>query len=230
MSTDKLSSQTVGASLFAAIVASLCCITPVLALFSGVSGVAATFSWVEPIRPYLVGVTILVLGFAWYQKLKPKKEEIDCECEPARSADEEDGKEPFIQSKSFLGIVTVFALILLAFPSYSHIFYPDNNNKEISGASESNLKLVNMEIEGMTCTGCEEHVEYAASQLEGVFFTKASYEAGNAAITFDKSVSSLEEVIDAINETGYTVADYKVSEADPSIILPKSESIKENNN
>jgi len=220
MSTDKLSSRTAGASLFAAIAASLCCITPVLALFSGVSGVAATFSWVEPIRPYLVGFTILVLGFAWYQKLKPKKEEIDCECE-------DDGKEPFIQSKSFLGMVTVFALILLAFPSYSHIFYPDKNNKEISGVSESNLKLVNMEIEGMTCTGCEEHVQFAASQLEGVFATQASYESGKAAITFDQSISSLEEVIDAINETGYTVVDYKVSDADPSTILPKSKPIKE---
>jgi len=223
MSTDKLSSGTVGASLFAAIAASLCCVTPVLALFSGVSGIAATFSWVEPIRPYLVGLTILVLGFAWYQKLKPKKEEIDCECE-------EDGKEPFIQSKSFLGIVTVFALILLAFPSYSHIFYPDNNNKEISGVSESNLKLVNMEIEGMTCTGCEEHVQFAASQLEGVFVTKASYESGKAAITFDQSISSLEEVIDAINETGYTVVDYKVTEADPSTIVPKSEAKKQTSN
>ncbi len=220
MSTEKLSSQTVGASLFAAIAASLCCITPVLALFSGVTGLAATFSWVEPIRPYLVGLTILVLGFAWYQKLKPKKEEIDCECE-------EDGKEPFIQSKSFLGMVTVFALIMLAFPSYSHVFYPDNNNKEISGVFESNLKLVNMEIEGMTCTGCEEHVQFAASKLEGVFVSKASYEAGNAAITFDQSISSLEEVIGAVNETGYTVVDYKVTEADPATILPKSEPVKE---
>ncbi len=214
MSTDKISSRAVGASLFAAITASLCCITPVLALFSGVSGIAATFSWVEPIRPYLVGLTIIVLGFAWYQKLKPKKEEIDCDCD-------EEGKEPFIQSKSFLGIVTVIALIMLAFPSYSHVFYPDNNNKEISGIFESNLKLVNMEIEGMTCTGCEEHVQFATSQLEGVFITKASYEAGNAAITFDQSISSLEEVIEAINETGYTVVSHKVSTADPSTIVPE---------
>ena len=84
-----------------------------------------------------------------------------------------------------------------------------------------------MEIEGMTCTGCEEHVQFAASQLEGVFVTKASYESGNATITFDQSISSLEEVIYAINETGYTVADYKVSTADPLTILPKSEPVKE---
>lgn len=59
-----------GAGLISAIAASLCCITPVLALVAGSSGIAAGFSWLEPARPYLIGITILVLGFAWYQKLK----------------------------------------------------------------------------------------------------------------------------------------------------------------
>ena len=60
-------------SILTAITASLCCITPVLALIAGTSGVASTFSWIEPFRPYLIGLTILVLLFAWYQKLKPEK-------------------------------------------------------------------------------------------------------------------------------------------------------------
>ena len=39
-------------SILTAITASLCCITPVLALIAGTSGVASTFSWIEPFRPY----------------------------------------------------------------------------------------------------------------------------------------------------------------------------------
>ena len=71
-----------GAGLVTAIAASLCCITPVLALIAGTSGIASTFSWLEPFRPYLIGLTVLVLGFAWYQKLKPQlQEEIECACE-----------------------------------------------------------------------------------------------------------------------------------------------------
>ena len=86
-----------------AIAASLCCITPVLALVAGSSGIASSFSWMEPARPYLIGFTVLVLGFAWYQKLKPRTaEEIECDCE-------EDEKPSFWQSRNFLGIVTVFA-------------------------------------------------------------------------------------------------------------------------
>ncbi|MEQ8679075.1 MAG: heavy metal transporter, partial [Cyclobacteriaceae bacterium] len=42
-----LSSKSAGAGLFAAIVASLCCITPVFSLLAGIGGIAATFSWME---------------------------------------------------------------------------------------------------------------------------------------------------------------------------------------
>src|SRR5690554_7743242 len=76
----KKDNKLIGAGILTAFAASLCCITPVLALIAGTSGLAASFSWLEPFRPYLIGLTILVLGFAWYQKLKPKKE-IDCDCE-----------------------------------------------------------------------------------------------------------------------------------------------------
>ena len=60
----KSENKLIGAGLLTAITASLCCITPVLALIAGTSGIASTFSWIEPFRPYLIGLTILVLGFA----------------------------------------------------------------------------------------------------------------------------------------------------------------------
>ena len=63
----KSDNKLIGTGLLTAITASLCCITPVLALIAGTSGIASTFSWIEPFRPYLIGLTILVLGFAWYQ-------------------------------------------------------------------------------------------------------------------------------------------------------------------
>src|SRR5690606_41994285 len=111
----KSENKLIGAGLLTAITASLCCITPVLALIAGTSGIASAFSWIEPFRPYLIGLTILVLGFDWYQKLKPQKE-IDCECDT-------DEKLKFIQSTKMVGIVTVFAIVMFAFPYYSGIFY-----------------------------------------------------------------------------------------------------------
>ena len=138
MKTDK---KLIGAGLLTAIAASLCCITPVLALVAGTSGLASTFSWLEPTRPYFIGLTILVLGFAWYQKLKPKKQ-IDCNCETEE-------KPKFIQSKTFLGIVTAFAIVMLAFPYYAHIFYP-KTEKQIIVVDKSNVQTVEFSISGMT--------------------------------------------------------------------------------
>ena len=112
----KSENKLAGLGLLTAISASLCCITPVLALLAGTSGLASTFSWLDPLRPYLIGLTVLVLGFAWYQKLKPQKQ-IDCDCDTTE-------KTPFIQTKKFLAIVTVFAGLMLAFPTYANVFFP----------------------------------------------------------------------------------------------------------
>ena len=192
--------KAIGLGVITAITASLCCITPVLALIAGTSGIASMFSWIEPFRPYLIGLTILVLGFAWYQKLKPKKE-IDCECET-------DEKPKFFQSKKFLGIVTVFAIVMLTFPLYSGIFYP-NIEKQIIVVDKSDIKTTEFKISGMTCASCEEHVNHEVNKLSGIVNSKASYENGNAIIEFDKTKTNATEIEKAINKTGYQVTDKK---------------------
>ena len=187
-------------SILTAITASLCCITPVLALIAGTSGVVSTFSWIEPFRPYLIGLTILVLLFAWYQKLKPEKE-IDCECET-------DEKPKFIQSKTFLGVVTVFAIVMLAFPYYSSVFYP-NTEKQIIVIDKSNIKTTEYKISGMTCASCEAHVNHQVNKLNGIVNSKTSYENGSAIIEFDETKTDELEIEKAINSTGYKVTDKK---------------------
>ena len=186
--------------ILTAITASLCCITPVLALIAGTSGVASTFSWIEPFRPYLIGLTILVLLFAWYQKLKPEKE-IDCECET-------DKKPKFIQSKTFLGVVTVFAIVMLAFPYYSSMFYP-NSEKQIVVVDKSNIKTTEYKISGMTCASCEAHVNHEVNKLNGIVNSKTSYENGNSIIEFDETKTNELEIEKAINATGYKVTNKK---------------------
>lgn len=200
-----VSNKWAGMGILSSLAASLCCITPVLALMAGTSGMASTFSWVEPFRPFLIGITALLIGFAWYQKLRPQtQEEIDCECE-------EDEKTPFLQSKTFLAIGTLFAGLMLAFPYYSNAFYPQN---EAPGSTifqeKPTLKLV-LDIKGMTCSGCEAHVEQAASKVEGIQKTIASYAEGKAEIEFDPAKTNPERIIEAIKTTGYQITASKVS-------------------
>ncbi|WP_286812529.1 MULTISPECIES: mercuric transport protein MerTP [unclassified Maribacter] len=186
----------VGTTIITAIAASLCCITPILALLAGTSGIASTFSWIEPFRPFLIALTLLILAIAWYQILKPKKQKIDCECE--------DEKPKFINSKKFLLLVTLFAGLMLAFPYYTQIFYP-NTNKEVVYVSETNVSKVEYKIKGMTCTGCEVHIESEVNELNGIIEVKANHEKANTIVKYDKTKVTTKEIKDAIGKTGYKI-------------------------
>jgi len=212
MNNSKSSPTWLGAGIITAIGASLCCITPVLALISGASGIASSFSWMEPFRPYLIVITLGVLGFAWYQKLKPKTaEEIACACE-------DDEKPSFFQSKTFLSIITVFAILMLAFPYYGQAFYP-KENKNVVVMSADNIKQANFKLRGMDCASCEEHIKYSVNKLPGILETKADYKTGIATVKYDQSKTDKSLIIKAIDETGYKVTSELASSG--SLIQPE---------
>ncbi len=194
MSDKKKSRNVIGIGIITAIASSLCCIAPLLALLAGTSGAASNFSWIEPARPYLIVVTFLVLGFAWWQKLKPAKKD-DCGCEVKESPS-------FLASKKFLVIVSVFAVAMTLFPYYAHIFYPAKSDANIQ-VEESNKKEITIGVEGMTCDACQNHIDHAVGQLEGVVSVNSSYANGSATVVFDKTKTNNQEIIKAINSTGY---------------------------
>ncbi len=191
------------AGLFTAIAASVCCITPVLALLGGASGLASSFSWIEPFRPYLIGVTVLVFAFAWYQKLRTQKR-VDCDCEA-------DNKKSFWQSKSFLGIVTVVAGLLISFPYYAKAFYPKPEETKVVVVDKTNIQQAVFKIKGMTCESCTQHVNSEISKVEGIITFETSYENANSTVKFDNSKTSIDSIATVINSTGYKVVSQTVT-------------------
>jgi mercuric ion transport protein len=193
-----------GAGVLSAIAASICCITPVIALLAGSSSIAANVAWIEPARPYLIGLSIAVLALAWYVKLKPSKNSnMDCNCETTKNSS-------FLQSKTFLSIVTVFAILMMTFPLYAKVFYPKPKVQAATVAVLDNKQQVNYTIQGMTCEGCEEHVNNELSKVNGVIGYKTSYAFKNSLVTFDKSKVDVKTIEAAINKTGYKVKEYKL--------------------
>ncbi|WP_375587286.1 mercuric transport protein MerTP [Flagellimonas aurea] len=200
MNIERSSYSAMFTGVFTAITASLCCITPVLALIAGTSGMASTFAWLEAFRPFFIGLTVLVLGFAWYQKLKSKsQQEIDCACE-------NDVKPSFLQSKRFLLFVTLFAGLVLAFPYFSGLFYAQPT-KEIIYVQQDNMVDITFTVEGMTCSGCENHIESEVNKLDGIVSVKASYEKSNTTVKYDRTKVTEQRIIKAINNTGYNVSE-----------------------
>lgn len=197
MSPGKLMS----AGVFTAIAASLCCITPVLALIAGTGSIASSFSWIEPARPYLIGVTIAVLGFTWYQKLKRKPLD-ECGCDTEE-------KPTFIQSKTFLVIITIFAALMISFPSYAIIFFP-KNKKEVGVVEQSAIQTLEVNIKGMSCKACEAEVNHEIYKLPGIIQSTVAYEKRNAIIQFDSTKTTLRKIIEAVQTTGYKVIDHSL--------------------
>lgn len=195
-----------GAGVLTAIAASLCCITPVIALLAGSSSIAANFSWIEPARPYLIGLSVAVLVFAWYLKLKPAKtNDMDCDCETTK-------KTSFLQSKTFLAIVTVFAILMMTFPLYAKVFYPKPKIQSTLAVVE-NEQQAKFTIQGMTCEACEEHVNNELSKVNGVLAYKTSYATRSSLVTFDKLKVDEKTIEAAINKTGYKVKRYDLVSA-----------------
>ena len=184
-------------SVLTALSASMCCITPVLAIAAGTSSLATSFHWLEPLRPYFVSASVLVLGFAWFQSFNTKKED-GCGCENPK-------KNSFFQSKTFLGLVTVISALLVSFPSYSKFFLSGSSSASVQ--QQSKAKKIVLSVSGMTCSSCEYHIESEVKKLTGISFVKASYEKSSTTVEFDEQKVKADKIIAAINGTGYKVVE-----------------------
>jgi mercuric ion transport protein len=201
----KSSGSLMSATVFSAIAASLCCIVPVIAVLAGGGSIASNFSWMEPARPYLIGLSMAVLAFAWYLKLKPvKTNDIDCNCEAK--------KPSFLQSKTFLAIVTVLATLMMSFPLYAGIFSPNSKAQSVAPVNTDNKKQVKFTIQGMTCAGCEVEVNNELSKVSGVLAYKTSYASKSSLVTYDALKVDVKTIQAAIAKTGYIVKGYEIME------------------
>lgn len=192
-----------GASILSAVAASLCCITPVLAVVAGSTSLAGNFTWIEPVRPYLIGLSVAVLAFAWYLKLKPKKS-TTVDCCPSET------KIPFMQTKAFLGMVTILAVVMMTFPLYASKLFPAPEAVLAVATQPSQKKQVRFTISGMSCAACEPHVNKELAKVPGVLSSETSYATKSSLVTFDPKRVDLKLIQAAILRTGYAVRGFEI--------------------
>lgn len=187
--------------LMAAAAASLCCITPLIALLAGASGAAASLSWLEPFRPYLVGLAVLALGFAWVQTLRTSKP-ASCAADGTCTV----GKKPFLASRTFLLLVTVTTALIASLPYYAKAFYPKPAPQSVVTVERvGGIQTATFSIKGMTCAGCEGHVNSALAKVPGVIQSVTAYAKRASVVRFDATKTTVQQLKAAIDKTGYTV-------------------------
>jgi len=67
------------------------------------------------------------------------------------------------------------------------------------------MEKIKIKIEGMTCGHCENAVQDAVRKLPGVKNIKANKDKKEAAVEYDSSLVTQEQIISVIKETGYNV-------------------------
>lgn len=64
---------------------------------------------------------------------------------------------------------------------------------------------VTLDVQGMTCEGCENAIKAGVESLDGIASVESSHEEGWTRIKYDKAVTSVEAIESKITDTGYEV-------------------------
>lgn len=183
-----------------AILSSACCITPAIVMLAGTGSFASALSWLNPVRPYFIGLTVVLLGFAWYRQLRSPRTP-ECTCNTST-------KPKFMVSKLFLGMVTVFATLMMTFPYYAHLFY-SKPEKDFTIVQVDDMQLTEFAVSGMSCEGCEAYITQQVSKLPGIVSITASYRLGQALVKYDKTKVTADDIAKVITDAGYQVTEIK---------------------
>lgn len=177
--------------ILSAVVASVCCLGPLLLILLGLGslGIGAAigrYHW------YFIAVALVLLTFAWAGYLKKKKA---CDLKVCK-----------MENKNItlftLIISTLIVTIFVALNLYTYLARKDFDDKGAkTGLIETRTAVI--PVEGMTCFTCELTVSSALKKVEGVITAKASAKEGKAWVEYDPAKISIQQLVKAINKTGY---------------------------
>ncbi|MBS1258563.1 MAG: hypothetical protein MAG551_01622 [Candidatus Scalindua arabica] len=179
------------AGIVAAILASSCCIGPLILAGLGIGSVGI-FSALEKYRPLFMTITIAFIGMAFYLTYCKNKSDECCDINKARIDR---------IKKIVLWTITVIAVSLLLFPYLYGIFGKSDSVAQMN----DDLQKVVITVEGMTCEACTISINSALSKIHGVSAVKVSLENGEAVVGFDNNVQDIpkNKLLTAIENIGY---------------------------
>jgi copper chaperone CopZ len=205
MEKEKLT--TTGA-IMAAIIASLCCIGPVVIALIGIGSIGV-FAAFEPVRPYFIGLTVVLLALAFY--FTYRKREVICAdgtCE-IKSA----GR----WNKIAVWFATFVAAIAIAFPTFDFTNATAaqgmlNQNRQ----QHSTTVVAVLDIEGMDCKGCAKGLEATLGRIKGVKKAAVEFEQSRAVVEYDPARVTLQHLIASVDETGFKATAGDTTGSSPS--------------
>lgn len=178
--------------LLSALFASVCCLGPVLLVMLGLGslGVGAVLGrshW------WFIGAALALLTYAWRSYLREVHRCQAASCEMVRGT----------TTRTGLMLASVVVAVFVGLNLSTYASQPHKLSSIGTASRAGQLTSVAIPVEGMTCFTCELTVESSIKELPGVQSVDAKVNERAAHVTYDPSRVTLDELIAAINKTGY---------------------------
>ena len=184
-------------AIVTAIIASICCLGPLVLLALGISGAwISSLSALEPYRPVFMTITFVFLGFAFYTVYKKPKVET---CESGSYCGNPKAERI---SKIILWVVTVSVVILFALPYVIPYLYGDTQGQQMQSIPEG-MKTVTLGVKNMTCAACTVTITKSLKNLEGIKDVKVSLDPPRAIVVYDPAKADIKKITTATANVGY---------------------------
>lgn len=184
----RASSWALAGGVFGAIVASLCCIGPIVVLSLGLGSFAAAAFFAQW-RPLFLGLTFALLGVAWFMAYRRPKSD----CDDATCA-----RRPGRAMRISLWLGTLIALVAAAYP-----WLAGSLHGAAPAVTTSAGEQLSVSIPTMDCAACAKGIEASLRRAPGVLRARVNYDSKRADIVFDSTVTSGEKLLAQIDRTGF---------------------------
>jgi mercuric ion transport protein len=178
------------AGILASVIGSLCCVGPLLLVAIGLGSGAA---FVGRYHWFFVIGGIAVLTWAWARYLREKT---ICDCEHKSTGGRRSGMFTLLVTTllvlGFAGLNIsryVFARPTVALPTRTQLAY--------------GLNRIVVSVEGLSCVTCEIPVRHALRRIDGVKSVDVNAATKTATVDYEAAKVDPEQLIAAINSTGY---------------------------
>ncbi len=183
----------------AAVASSLCCVLPIIFALTG-AGVLGASAFFAEWRPYFLSVTFAFLSAGFYMAYRRPRET----CEPGAAC-----ARPAVNRSGRIGlwVATTVVLVFATFPYYSeavaNLAFSMKGRPPAASQTAPGVVRVSFAVEGMYCPACAKAVESKLKTVPGVRQATVSYERGRAEVEYDDTKVSVEQLVQAVQATGY---------------------------
>ena len=91
----------------------------------------------------------------------------------------------------------IIAIVVISIQAFGQ------STEQKSVTTQEKTEKVTLKISGMTCSGCAKHIHKALTELKGIVDNEVRYPGDIAVVTYQPGEIKVEEIIRAIEKSGY---------------------------